>query len=333
MLYRFSITPEVFEHWAINDMNPAGVVLTELLKGTCENGLLANLNSGQWMTTVRHNQSDAAIPPAVRDRVETCLALLHDRNRLIRCPAGSAGFENDEYRWLRWSLERHRITPFAGIFASVEFIELLGIDDEILIRLSIALEAPCWTERKRSVRFDKTEANLRNHIKPLLSHAQRVTLIDPYMTCREDRFFNTVQHCADLLGKRDGTQFPGLIDVHTGDPETVGPAQYHESKEHRLQRWTDSLKQVVQQWGHRYRVFLWKNKPRGKTFHDRYIITDQCGIDAPGGLDFASDDEQARANITSWSMLETAQTREIILDEFHHQKSPYTYLGSISVDP
>jgi hypothetical protein len=333
MLYHYAITPEVFEPSAINEMKPAGVVLVELIRGICENGLLADLNAGHWMTRVRSQQKLADIPPAVRDRVESCLNVLHNRNRLIRHPAGSKSHEADEFRWLRWSLERHQANSLSGIFSSDDYIAMSGLTDEILVKLSMALDADCWTGRKRSVRFAKTESHLRSCLGPLLRYAQKLTLIDPYMTCRESRFFNTVQHCADLLGNHDGRVSPGVIHIHAGDPETVGPDEHHESKSDRLDRWKRELGPVARHWGHCFRVLLWKRKRGGASFHDRYLITDQCGVDVPGGLDFVPDVDEDRANSTTCSVLEAEQINAILLDEFHHHKSPYEYLGSISVSP
>ncbi len=336
MLYHFAITPEAFEPEAINETRPAGIVLVELLRGMADNGLLANLHAGEWMTHVRRSQAHKDLPAHVRDRIESCLSVLHNRNRLVRHPAGSADFDGDDFRWLHWSIERHRDdkdNPLSAVFSSDDYVELSELEDDILIQLSVALDADCWIGRKRSIRFTKTESELRSHLAPIVRYAQRVTLIDPYMSCREGRFFETIQHCADLLGKRDGCHSPGTIHIHAGDPESLGPAEYRESKDDRLNRWERALVPVARHTGHSFRVFVWKRKPGGKTFHDRYIITDQCGIDAPGGLDFLPDTDEGRANTTTWSLLDADQLRAILLEEFHHQKSPYKYLGSRHVKP
>ena len=333
MLYHYAITPEVFEPSAINEMKPNGVVLVELLRGMCENGLLADLHAGRWMTQVRRFQGQAGISREVRDRIQTCLEVLHNSNRLVRHPAGSSVFDNDDFRWLHWSIERHQANPLFAVFSSDIYLELSGLVDDILIPLSGALDAECWTCRQRSVRFKMTESNLRDCLAPLLAYAQKVTLIDPYMTCREERFLNTVQHCAFLLGRHDSTITPGVIHIHAGDPETDGPKRHHESTNERLERWKQALKPVARQWEHSFRISLWKSKPGNSNFHDRYLITDQCGVKAPGGLDFLPDEEEQRARITTWSSLEADQVTAIVHEEFHPQKSPYKRLGSIEVLP
>lgn len=333
MLYHFAITPEVFEPWSINGMIPAGVVLTQLLRGIAEDGLLANLHAGEWMTHVRKHQRAEGISPDVRDRIESCLRTLHDRNRLVRHPRGSDGYAADDFRWLHWALERHRESPFSAIVASDELVELAEVTESFVVPLSRALDDDSWTERTRTPKFEKTESNLRKHVKPLLAHAQKLTLIDPYMNCREDRFLNTVEHCANLMGRHDGSAQSGIIQIHAGDPETTGPDAHRESVQDRLARWETSLKPIARHTGHTFRVLLWKRKPGGKLLHDRYLITDQCGIKAPGGLDFLPDDEEERASLTTWAMLDDKVTRNILLNQFHHAKSPYQYLGSTRAEP
>jgi hypothetical protein len=78
---------------------------------------------------------------------------------------------------------------------------------------------------------------------------------------------------------------------------------------------------------------VWKQKKNGNKFHDRYIITDQFGNSAPGGLDCFSDGCEARANLCTWHLLEYEQARKVLAADLHHQKSPYHYLGSKEVRP
>ncbi len=337
MLYQFAITPEVFERAEVCHMSPPGIVLETLLRGMCENGLLANLHAGQWMTAVRRNQNAKDLPVELRDSLDSLFKVLDSRNRIITHPSGSEAFRNDDFRWLRWSLERHTAQPLTGIFTTDAMLELSEIKDESLVQISKALSSDRWLGRKRTMPFTKITSNLRLQLAPLVRYASKVSLIDQYMSCREDRFFNTVQHCAQLLGRRDGKQRFGTIHIHAGDPQTTGPVNHHEPVCDRLNRWSNELRQVVQQWGHTFRVFLWGRKSTplglGRDLHDRYIITDQVGVSTPGGLDFFEDREQHRAFQTTWTMLDTEAYQPIIFDEFHESKSPYQFLGKIEVGP
>lgn len=329
MLYHFAITPDAFEPSAIPQNSREAMILVELLRGIADNGLLANLHAGAWHRTVKGHYDVDAVAPDLRDKLRTCLNLIHDRRRLIRHPAGTERPEDDDFRWLHWALERHRADaayPFKGVVATGAYVELSGIQDAVLMPLQRILDHSCWQHRPKSIRLPKTEVQLKSALIPLLRYAERVTLIDPYMTCRKERFFNTVQHCAALLGKHDGQQQRGLIQIHAGDPFADGDDTHKERANDRLDRWEQELKPVITHWKHKVEVTLWKNNPGGKSFHDRYIITDQCGISVPGGLDFCDDPE--RANLTSWSWLEPPIIADILLREFNPSKSPYQRLTS-----
>jgi hypothetical protein len=117
-----------------------------------------------------------------------------------------------------------------------------------------------------------------------------------------------------------------VIQIHAGDPLNEKEDDLREPAKDRLDRWEQELKPVVAHWGHKIDVSLWRNNPGGKPFHDRYIITDQCGISAPGGLDFG--DDPTRAILTSWAWLEPSIISDILLKEFNPSTSPYKLLGS-----
>lgn len=334
MIRQYAITPDAFEAAVIKDMTPPGVVLTQVLRGLCEHGLLANLHGAEWIREVNRQKTDPAMPPDAWNKVEACLKRLTDMNRLVLHPKSSRGDGDEEFRWLKSALERQVATSepcFDAVFASDVVLGCSDITDKALVPLSKALECPQWESRQQSGSLLKTESALRKALQPFLRYARQVVLVDPYMTCRNDRFFNTVQHCADLLGKAHGTQVPGRIIVHAADPEVVGPEDHREPVAERLNRWEQSLQPVVSQWGHSIQISLWGKKPGGPKPHDRFVITDQCGVSVAGGLDFLPDALAAQANTTEWTVVPHARALEIQQREYHHAKSPFKYLGTRKV--
>ena len=149
------------------------------------------------------------------------------------------------------------------------------------------------------------------------------------MTCRKDRFFNTVQHCADLLGRHYGPDKQWRIDIHAGDPDRESEGEHRESYQDRLDRWRQELEPVAKHFKKKFRVSLWRNRPGGESFHDRYIITDQFGVDARG-LGFL--DTATAANHSGWASLEADELEQILAD-FHRAQSPYRLLDGIEVVP
>jgi len=334
VLAQYAITPDAFEAAAINQMSPPGVVLIQLLRGLGEHGLLANLNAGDWIRQVCRNKSDPRMPYDAWIKVEACLNRLTDMNRLVTHPRGPGGLEGDDFCWLKRVLARNSAdghSPFAAVFVNDDVLELSELANEVFVNLSKALECPQWESRQRSGTLKKTEPELRNALGPFLKHARQTILIDPYMTCRSDRFFNTVQHSADLLGRGHGKQQPGRIIVHAGDPMVVGPEEHREPIEKRLERWEEALRPVCNQWGHTCQVSLWGRKSGGPNPHDRYVITDQAGVSVAGGLDVLPVDQAVRAMTTDWAFLSPKRVTEIVQTEYHHAKSPFQYLGTCKV--
>ena len=56
MLYTYAITPDVFEASPISEENREGLIAVELLRGIQQNGVLADLHNGQWLSYVRRRQ-------------------------------------------------------------------------------------------------------------------------------------------------------------------------------------------------------------------------------------------------------------------------------------
>ncbi len=334
MIRQYAITPDAFEAAVIKEMIPPGVVLTQVLRGICEHGLLANLQGGEWFREISHHTKDPAMPRDAWNRVEACLKRLHDMNRLVMHPRSGHGAGDGDFRWLKTALDRQAAASepcFDAVFASDVVLGCSDIKDEALVPLSRALECPQWESRQHSGTLIKTGAAFRNALQPVLRYARQVVLVDPYMTCRNERFFDTVQHCADLLGKSHGTPVPGRIVIHAGDPEVFGPEEQREPVEARLNRWEQLLEPVVGHWGHAIQISLWGKKPGGPKPHDRFVITDQCGFSIAGGLDFLPDALASQANTTEWTVLPHARALEIQQRDYHHAKSPFKYLGTRKV--
>ena len=176
MLYRYALTPDAFEPAAMREENRDGTIVVQLLRGMQRNGLLADLHNGQWLTQVLRQHDSGTLTSALRDHINACLVALQNRNRIIRHPACQPRPDTDDFRWLHWALEthrHHRDFPFHAVFATEEYIELSELDDEVFVPLPKALDAAGWLNRRISVRFTKTEDNLKKHLAPLLFVALR----------------------------------------------------------------------------------------------------------------------------------------------------------------
>ncbi len=91
-----------------------------------------------------------------------------------------------------------------------------------------------------------------------------------------------------------------------------------------LSAWELKLRPLIMVDGHRFRVFLWESMHGSESMHDRFILTDQCGISAPGSLDCRS---HSHANSTDWSLFDE-DVRQRRLNEYNPPVSLFKLVGN-----
>jgi len=297
VLYEFAITPDVFDP-SVHETNPVlGVTVVELLRGICDNGLIANLHKEAWSKHVRENRINE-LPQGLKDKIIACLEMLDKRQRLVRHPRGIVSDPPTDQDWLTLALNSHDLLAFHGIVLSEPLLRAARCAGSHFLELSNVLDSPQWLERRRSLPLQKTEKDYRQALAPILSYAKSVTLVDPYFNAQDAKYTDMLRLCSDLTGKRRHERARGRIDIHA-DITKQKPESADETGIVNL--WRNVIQPLVAQDGHRFRVFLWRSRAGGRAFHDRYLFTSQCAISMPHGLDI----EQRRTpSLTTWSLLD-----------------------------
>jgi len=320
VLYEFAMTPNLFDASVIDPDPRASVILVEILKGIAENGLLANLHKDRWLRHVQ-DQRITTLPPSLKDRILTILNLLHDRHRLVRHPRRHAGDPATDFDWLGLALESHGRVPFHGILLSQDLVDGCGHNCDAFVEFLGALDSPQWeARRRRTLTIRKCEADYRGALGPILRHAKKLLLVDPYLNPNRSRFLKTVEICSELLGRRVQERLPGRIDIHAS-----AEAQDSEGAnvEIDLDAWRDKLRSLVGLHHHVFRIHLWKRNPANPPMHDRFILTDQCGVSVPGGLDCRTDRDPAS---TDWTLLDEV-VRAQRWSDYDPVTSPFQRVG------
>lgn len=320
MLYEFAITPDLFDASVANTDKSAGVILTELLRGIAENGLLANLHKDRWLRHVTENRA-TTLPPALKDKVFTCLKVLNDRHRLVRHQKCKEGDPDTDQDWLNLAFDSHDRIPFHAIILSQALMDSCGRECDAFVEFFGSLDSARWNgRRKRTLSLTKSDADYRSAFAPILRHAKSLVLIDPWLNAQESRYFNTVTICSNVMGQRGHARLQGRIDIHAEagkqKPKDRTVGDY-------LTAWEQKLRPLIATDGHRFRVFLWESLPGSESMHDRFILTDQCGISTPGGLDCRT---HSHANSTDWSLLDE-DVRQRRWNEYDPPVSPFNLLG------
>ena len=284
MLYEFAITPDTFDAQNYETHRQNEVSIVQLLRGIIENGLIADLHKGKWLEEVFETRL-SALPPNLRDEIKSCLILLNDRNRLVRHPkCNPSPAQNQD--WFNLLLNSDGTIKFYGIVLGDDlFLENALTDDRFTI-LENSLNSNFWLARRRTLDLERKEETFRNVFAPVLRHAKTLDIVDQYINPVDEKWTKTVKLFSDLMGRRCGDRLTGRIRIHTnedqisnaGTAEARNPAYY-------LDKWRTFLKPLNQADKHTFEIVYWRVKSGGEPFHDRHIITNQCGISVPNGLD------------------------------------------------
>ena len=208
---------------------------------------------------------------------------LRDQNLIVGHPRSKikALSEKD---WIDVAEISNDKKPFFSIVGSQEYNEHVSTIEDLIL-------SQHWSEERTSSHFiEQNEENMKKELVNMLPYAKKVTLIDPYFNTTKYTFRKSLELIAEQFGSRRGMRQRGSIQVHAkyqqGQTDTQ---QYADS-------WKRISKEIFQKYGHICSLYLWDNT--GKKMHDRFIITDQCGVQVGAGLDIRNEGN------STWSKLE-----------------------------
>lgn len=315
MFYEFAITPEVFgaPFLATNGAHP--VILTQLLQGICDNGMISDLNKSVWRKDIARRIGEVPSQKTKRDLM-TLLSVLSDRNRLVRHPKVLIELKED-LDWLTLARQAHERAPLDAIMISSELLGRSGMTEDLLVEMEGALDSPVWLARKRSETIKQQEEDYRGLLPKILRHAKRLYLVDPFFRPDRVQWTDTIKICASLMGQRGGVPLQGIIEIHTGDPsERRSPQEEAQEWEH----WKRT--EFDQQYDHTLLVSMWRRqRDNGERLHDRFLITDQVGFSIAGGLDCVRQPFGVPSD-TIWTLMDE-EDRQLWLRKFRVGTSPY----------
>ena len=323
MLYEYAILPDVFRAVLLEKRPSACRDLKRLLRGLCEeNGILADLHNGYWHAFITEKLLPQ-LPSTTRSDILAGLNNLKDRNRLVCRPTYGEEPPTAYADWLYAALEAAQRNTLRGIVLSQDLINKYSLPNPLFMEIAEALDSPLWTDRQRTPNVDTSVQGYRAALFPILKYARTIDIIDPYINCEKERFRQFVELCVHLLGSQRATKTTSRISIHAGEPyerncpESERPYWIEQC----LKEWKDFLSVLVKTNSKlRFRVFLWSDRDTSMLFHERYLLTDQCGIFIGLGHDVRA------GNITTWSLLDETQ-RVHQFGRFQLEHSPFKPLA------
>lgn len=288
MLARFAITPG-----ALSEGYSSSTTALELgigcLNDLCRaEGLFADLREGEWSRSL----------DSIGRLAKRFLTFARKERRLIQASRQLPADPDNDEKWLWEAQALHQTLPCRALITHKDLAADYAHDPTVtsIERLNLA---DWWAVRSPAKSVARTTAAYLDALDLVLKHANSLMFIDPHIDPVQDNYREFPQL---LLAAGAMTGRRPLIEIHRaswrkvqGRIEGVSPAKWMAD----FEPWSERLAHA----GLTATVFPWEK------MHDRFLISDLVGINAPNGFDIATDP----AETSTWFRLGPA-------DRDRHQK-------------
>ena len=298
MLYDFSCTPQVFSEKTLDSSESHFHFLVMFLQGILSNGMLADLNNGDWRKAVLQNINQ--LNTRHKDLISTLFKSIKDQNLIVGHPKASIK-ANTEDEWIDVADISNQKKPFFSIVSTDDITNKKSTLEEVL------LSQHWMNDRSRNSYVQQDKTTMREQLGEILGYARIVRLIDPYFSMRKN-YQITLNIVADLLRKQRGNRQKGTIEIHIKyEAGKTDSADF-------IREWERLSREIFREYGHICSLSQWEDI--NKQWHDRWIITDQVGVQVGAGLDIRSHGK------STWTKLEYNVLSDI-LKEYKENSSPF----------
>lgn len=315
MLLDYAITPQVFEKSYIKENAEQQFALVALLQDISQRGMITALNNKDWTKEVQSRVSNLSKTPM--EKLQTLLKKLKDRQRIVGHPKdeNQLASQNEE-QWLIIARNLDRHAKFTSIVAR-------EVCEDCVVP-SIAYELTSDIDQGTQI-IVQNEENMKKELSSLLRYARKVTLIDPYFNVSIPRFKKSFFLIAESLSERRGERLKEsriIINVRHANEQSAKTFQDRTDTAEYDKNWKEMFEIAGNKYGHKCELRVWDD---GKKMHDRFLITNQCGVQIGLGLDvdFSSSRE------SSWNLVRYDQLSKK-LESVEENSSPYKLIKRIN---
>lgn len=304
-----TFTPQAFDKATfLEDMRKFEKLLNTM-DDLSESGIIVGVYS-DWLDKItefieKYNESE-------KYDIQDVLKFLNDRHRIV-CMPKNESISNDEDAWIDQAKKLNQVREFDLIIASkdAENVKQLNSVDRKALKNKGAIVRPQSKELMRTI------------LSPILGYANIVTIIDPYFHLESDkqRFEVALEIICSTLGIQHGVKNKLVIDIHT----SIKPMIESKTKEfiwQKTEKWPKIIKIFEEKYGHTITINIWEEAKKENKWHDRWIITDQCGVALGKGSD-VSEWTDATWGILDWDELSA------IASKFNKNRQVYAYIGKV----
>lgn len=251
-----------------------------------------------------------------KEKLSAIIELLVKRNRIVAAQ-NKSGEQDDETFWIDKTIELNKTREFDLIVTlqnSSDTTQINHLNSNLFLYEGATVDS-------------QSKENMKNLLAPVLAYAEIAKIIDPYFDPTKDRYEDALEIICQTLGYHHGITEPAIIDIHTSidsiiyKKEKVKIFDWQKTKE-----WPSIIRKFEKKYGHKICVYMWEERET-KKWHDRWIITNQCGISLGKGTDIGKWTDSTWG-IMDWDKL-TEVTSKFPIDK---NREFYRYIGKIDSD-
>ena len=307
ILKEVTFTPYVFEKDFNFSHRRRWPKLISILESLIDSGVIVTASS-YWKEHVYsfmddYNEED-------KEELEALLKELDARNRIIAYPDHNQYDKEDTWIEKIKLLNQKRAFDFIASTQNTDLVQTVEkIDRKKYKNTGAKVEKQTFDYMKRM-------------LAPILSYADIVKVIDPYFNLSVKRFKDVLTMICDSLGDHHGKRSKAIIEIHTSIKSMLNHNTPREFMWQKADDWTKILKELESTYGHNITINIWEENKKKNEWHERWIITNQCGIFIGKGSDISDWTD------STWGLLDWEQLPDIS-NKFDSNRNVYNFIGKI----
>jgi hypothetical protein len=308
-----AFTPQVFDKSALLDDMRKFEKLLNAMDDLSESGIIVGVYS-DWLNKI--TELIEKYDEAEKNDIQEVLKFLNDRQRIVFTPKNES-FSDDEDVWISQAKKLSQIREFDLIIASKDLDGAQQINS--LGRKTL--------KNKGAIVTPQSKENMTNILAPILGYAEIVKVMDPYFNPTKKRYVEALEIICQTLGNHHGAEESAIIDIHTSVKVLLDRNGMVDWKS--ASGWDKIIANFKMKYQHKISLYIWEDK-KDDQWHDRWIITNQCGTSLGKGSDI-SEWTDATWGILDWNFLPNVEKKFIpgrdefnliaMIDDFELKKS------------
>lgn len=271
MLYEFGLSPGIFEKELLTSNHHVARDLVRLLDGLRDNGLIGNLCDGELRREIARKIASLPSGP-LREELRYGLEMLDRRQRFVSRSYIGPGWPDDDATWFQEAVNSHLNHAFYSLVTTQTSVNGQSCPS-CTLQIGSVCGSPLWNGRQSTRHIERRAEVFKDVLRPVLRNAKSLMLIDPHIQPERSRYFRSLRAIVQSAYDRPVPASLALFEIHS--KTKAEPSWYHSELRSRIGSLIPSGCQV--------RLVLWDD-PEGR-FHNRFILTNFCGISVDRGLD------------------------------------------------